>query len=92
MSVFELTGAEIKSLAKEGFDLYGNGHPFKYVLYTKGNMELDDNTVYKLVMGSREFTEDWAEKATVVELSPKDAIVQYVSALGTFGPDDIQWK
>lgn len=92
MYVLELTGAEIKSLAEGGFDLYNNGHPFTYVLHTKGDMELDDDTMYKLVMGANELTDAWTEKATTVELSPKDAIMEYVSALGTFGPEDISWN
>lgn len=92
MSVLELTGAEIKALAEGGFDLYGNGQPFTYVLYTKANMELEDHTTYRLVVGSNELTAEWSEKATVIEMSPKDAISQYVSELGTFGPEDIQWN
>lgn len=91
-SVIEMTGAEIKAMAEAGFDLHGNGQPFTYVLTTRGDMELDDEAVYRLAVGTEELTAEWKEKATVVEVSSKQAIIDYVSTLGAFGPEDIIWN
>ena len=43
-----MTGSQIKELAAAGYDAYGNGNPFPYVLVTKGGMELDDDTTYTI--------------------------------------------
>ena len=92
ISVLEMTGAEIKALVEKGFDLYGDGDTFEYVLVTKEGLVLEDNTIYKVAVGTNELTNDLKENATVVEISTKDAIINYVTTLGTFGPEDIVWK
>lgn len=43
-----LTGRRIKELAEEGYDFNENGDTFPYVLVTKGNMELNDSSLYTI--------------------------------------------
>ena len=92
ISVLEMTGAEIKELVKKGFDLHGDGDTFEYVLSTKGDMELEDNTVYKVAVGTKEITKDLQEKSVLVEITTEEAIIDYVTSLGTFGSEDIIWE
>lgn len=50
VKTFTLTGSEIKQLAQKGFDLYGDGNPFPYVLTVTGDTKLDDSKKYKVVI------------------------------------------
>jgi hypothetical protein len=55
-------------------------------------MELEDNTVYKVAVGTEEITKDLQEKSVLVEISTEEAIIDYVTSLGTFGSEDIIWE
>lgn len=93
LSVLEMTGAEIKALAEGGFDLYGTGNPFPYTLVVKGGGELEDDKVYRLAAGTKDLTEDVSANAVeTFEISTQQAVIDYVSTLGTFGPEDIVWN
>lgn len=82
VSVVERTGAEIKALQRGGFDWNKNGIPYEYCLFTKGDMELEDDIVYKLAVSTGELPEDWAETAAETEVSPGEAIIDYLKELG----------
>lgn len=92
ISVLELTGAEIKEMQKAGFDANQNGNPYDYVLVTRGDAELEDDTVYRLAIATNELPETVQEKAEAIEITPETAIQNYVKELGTFGASDIVWK
>lgn len=92
ISVLELTGAEIKEMQKAGFDANQNGNPYDYVLVTRGDAELEDDTVYRLAIATNELPETVQEKAEAIEITPETAIQNYVKELGTFGASDILWK
>ena len=93
INVLEMTGAEIKALAEGGFDLCGTGNVFPYYLVTKGDVELEDNTVYRLAVGTEELTEDMRAQAVEVQnIASQQVVIDYVSELGTFGAEDIVWE
>jgi raffinose/stachyose/melibiose transport system substrate-binding protein len=92
ISVLELTGAEIKELRESGFDLYNDGYPYEYRLFTKGDEELDDEKTYRLAVSTNELSDEMSENAETLEISPAQAIRDYITALGEFGADDIVWN
>lgn len=93
ISVLEMTGAEIKALAEGGLDLYGTGNTFPYTLVTKGGMELEDDKVYRLAAGTKDLPEDVRAKAVEeLDINTQEAVISYVSTLGSFSSDDIQWN
>ena len=88
-----LTGAEIKELAQTGFDNYGNGDGFPYVLVTKGGTELDDNTTYTIPICG--VTDEIAEKAGGLQDSGVmglEAAREYLSRFETLHAEDIVWE
>lgn len=92
-SVLEMTGAQIKALADEGFDRYGDGSMFPYTLVTKGDVALEDDKVYRLAVGTEDLAKDLREQAVeVADINSRDAVVDYLSELGTFSADDIRWE
>lgn len=90
ISVLEMTGAEIKKMRQEGFDLDGDGNPYEYLLFTKDG-ELSDHTVYKLAVSTGELTEEMQKKAKETKHSPKEAIGQYLRRLKTVNLEKICW-
>lgn len=91
ISTLEMTGAEIKAMRDAGFDMYQDGNPFPYLLFTKGDIELDDDATYKLAISTGELTEDMLEKAVEWKTAPVMAIEEYVKELGTVSADVISW-
>ena len=92
VSVLEMTGAQIRELRDAGFDIDGNGNPYPYLLFTKGDAELEDETVYRLAVSSAELTEEMQTQATKTEVSPAGAIEEYVRSLGTVSVETIVWE
>lgn len=92
ISVLEMTGAEIKKMRDDGFDLDENGNPYEYRLFTKGGMELDDGSVYRLAISSGELTEEQLADAQETEVSPAEAIEEYLRELGTVRADSLDWE
>lgn len=93
IKVLEMTGAEIKALAEGGLDIYGTGNTFPYTLVTKGDVELADDEVYRLAVGTEELAEDMRAKAAeTLNVPMQQAVVDYLSTLGHFGPEDIVWE
>ncbi len=87
-----LTGARIKELAETGFDFYGNGNTFPYILVTKGGMELDDNTEYTIPICG--YTEELEKEGNLQDsgVFGLDAAREYFSRFKTFSSDDIVWE
>ena len=77
-----MTGSQIKELAAAGYDAYGNGNPFPYVLVTKGGMELDDDTTYTIpVCGATEEVAEAAGGFTDSGVFGLDAAREYLSQM-----------
>ena len=93
INTLTLTGARIKELAQTGFDYYGNGSPFPYVLVTKGGMELDDNTAYTIpICGA---TDEVAAEGGELQDSGVmglEAMRTYLSQFETLTAKDIVWE
>jgi ABC-type glycerol-3-phosphate transport system substrate-binding protein len=89
--VLELTGAQIKALQEGGFKCDAS-EPYEYRLLTKGDIKLDDQTTYRLAVGSKELTPEMAAKAEDSGQAVDEAIAAYVTELGTFGASDIRWE
>ena len=88
-----LTGARIKELAASGYDYYGNGNTFPYVLVTKDGMELDDNTTYTVpVCGVTEAVEKEGGGLQDSGVLGLDAARAYVSKFETLSAKDIIWE
>lgn len=92
ISTLEMTGADIKAMQGDGFDLDGNGQPYEYLLFTKGDMELEDSAVYKVAISTGELTQERLADAVETEVSPLEAIVDYLRELENVSADVIDWK
>ena len=93
IQLITLTGAQIKELVETGFDFYGNGNTFPYVLVTKGGMELDDTATYTIPICG--VTDEIAEKAGGLQDSGVlglDASREYLRQFETFSKKDIIWE
>ena len=88
-----LTGARIKELAKDGFDINNDGSTkFPYVLVTKGGMELDDNTAYTIpICGVSDAVqaEGSLQDSGIVGL---DAAKAWFGQFETLSAKDIVWE
>lgn len=87
-----LSGKRIKELAETGYDYYGNGSNFPYVLVTKGGKELDDDTLYTIpICGA---TEDVQAEGNYTDsgVLGLDAMRTYFEQFETFSKDDIVWE
>ena len=88
-----LTGARIKELAQGGYDFYGNGSTFPYVLVTKGGMELEDNTTYTIpVCGVTEAVAEEGGGLRDSGVLGLEAARAYVSRFETLSAKDIIWE
>lgn len=87
-----LTGARIKELAETGYDYYGNGSNFPYVLVTKGGEELDDNKMYTIPICG--VTDAVAEEGRLQDsgILGLDAARAYFSQFETLSIKDIVWE
>lgn len=88
-----LTGKRIKELVQTGYDYKGDGTlVFPYVLVTKGNRELDDNTAYTIpICGASDAVQEEGKISDSGILS-LEAVRAYVSQFGTLSAKDIVWE
>ena len=87
-----MTGKEINDLAANGLRTSNDQtENFRYVLTVKDDAELDDNTSYVLVFADGEIAGLEEGDYTALEITPFDALSNYLTELGTFGKDDIHW-
>lgn len=87
-----LTGARIRELAENGYDFYGNGDTFPYLLVTKEGTMLDDNTTYRVAVCG--VTDAVKEEGNIQDSGVKglDAMREYFSRFETFSAKDIIWE
>lgn len=78
-----LTGSEIQQLAEEGYDLFGDGNSFPYVLTINENQELDKMEKYEMVICG--CTKNVANAGGIrdTQISGMDALRNYLTKLIT---------
>lgn len=83
IKIATFTGKRIIQLAAEGFDLYGEGKPFPYVLTVNGIAELDEAREYTVVFCG--YTEEVMKEGHIqdTQVSGMVALRNYLTKLGT---------
>lgn len=89
VKTFVMTGQEIKQLSETGFDLYGDGNPFPYVLTTTNGEELDDMREYTVAICG--YTESVKESYEIYDtkIYGMDALRDYLTELGVVTKSNI---
>lgn len=93
-AMMTMTGAQVRELAQKGFDAAGDGHPFSYLLVTKGDAELKDDTAYQVAFLMKGYTEETAEKygAQIHEESLRRILCTWLEEQKTVSPDGNPWE
>ncbi|MCI8549607.1 MAG: carbohydrate ABC transporter substrate-binding protein [Lachnospiraceae bacterium] len=93
-AVMAMTGSQAKELAEAGLDAAGDGNPFPYLLVTKEDRELEDDTVYQVAFFMQGYTEEVAAaySAQVYEGSFRSLLRTYLEEQKTVSPDGNPWK
>ena len=87
-----MTGKEIKDLEAKGLKLFeSQSGNFRYVLAVKDDAELIDTASYVVVFAEEEIYGLEEGDFTKLEITPYEALNNYLTELGTFGKDDIHW-
>ena len=87
-----MTGKEIKAMAANGLKLFENqSGNFQYILTVKDDAELTDDTTYTVVFAEGELGDLAEGSFTALEITPFQALSDYLTQLGTFGKEDIHW-
>ena len=85
IAILHLTGAQLKALAERGFDQYGDGDTFRYVISVRGGGELDDNTVYNVATVPGNYTEETATMGSVEFIDVSNFLNVFTETLGSYG-------
>lgn len=93
-ALMTMTGAEARMLAEAGFDLYGDGNPFPYILVTKGDVELADDSTYLVAFPTQGYTQQTAQAyaARVENGSIRTMLHEWLKEQGTVSPDGNPWE
>ncbi len=91
ISTLEMSGAEIKAMRDAGLDINENGMPYQFLLFTRGDMELEDDVLYKVAVSTKELTQDRLAAATETEVSPAEAIGAYLRELKLVDGESLIW-
>lgn len=78
-----LTGKELKQLAEQGFDLFGDGNPFPYILTMNGYSELNETREYTVVVCGYAKNAKQRMGLHDTRVSGMTALRKYLSELGT---------
>ncbi|MDO5336024.1 MAG: hypothetical protein Q4E89_00990 [Eubacteriales bacterium] len=95
LTVQKLTGAKIKDMLAEGYHVENGGSDYgqhSYLLVTRGGIELQDDQTYRLAMNTRDLPKEVRESLPMLEITPHDAIKDYIQELGTFAQEDVVWE
>ncbi len=92
LNTMTMTGKEIRDLAAKGLKLYENQEEnYRYVLTVKDDAELSDDTVYTIVFADGEIADLAEGSYTVTEITPLQALSDYLTELGNFSKADMHW-
>ncbi|MCM1088276.1 MAG: hypothetical protein NC419_08970, partial [Muribaculaceae bacterium] len=93
-TVMTMTGAEAKAVVEAGLDWFGDGDNLPYLLVTKGDVELEDETTYKIAFVNNGYTEEVKTAYGAVNEvgSLKDFVRNWLTEQGTVSPDKIIWE
>lgn len=93
-AVMTMTGAQARALEAGGFDAAGDGNPFPYLLVTRGNMELEDEEVYRIAFFMQGYTQETAEAcgAEVFKGSLRSFLRDWLEKEGSVSPEGNPWK
>ena len=85
VAILHLTGAQLKELEATGFDQYGDGDTFAYVVSVCDGKTLDDDTVYDVATVSGNYTEELAELGSVEFIDVANFLNVFTETLGSYG-------
>lgn len=92
IQTLSLTGKAVKELAETGYNRKERGYMFPYELVTRNDMELDDDTVYTVVIcgSTKELRDENNFQDTgIVGIN---AVEDYMSKFDTLTEADIDWE
>ena len=84
IAILHLTGARLKELAQTGFDRYGDGETFQYVISVRGGKTINDDTVYEVATVPGNYTEALAEEGSVELIDVDNFLNVYTETLGSY--------
>lgn len=87
-----LTGARINELVRQGFDLYGDGKTYPYILVTKKGFSLEPDKTYKLaICGATDAVE---AEGNILDsgIAGLESVEEMMSAYESFSAKDIIWE
>ena len=84
IAILHLTGAQLKELVENGFDQYGDGDIYQYVISVRDGKELDDDTVYEVATVPGNYTEELAELGSVEFIDVDDFLNVFTETLGSY--------
>lgn len=92
--VMSMTGAQAKELAQAGFDATGSGNPFPYLLVTRGDKELEDDTSYQIAFLAEGYTQETADTygADVREASLRIILRKWLEKEKSVSPEGNPWE
>ena len=87
-----LSGARISELVRDGYDLYGDGQTYPYVLVAREGFTLEPDRVYKLAVCGA--TEDVQKEGNIQDsgIVGLEAVEELMSRYRTISAKDIVWK
>ena len=90
----KLTGAQIKNVVAAGYDPYGDGNPYPYILVTKEGLTLDDSTVYEVAFANKGWTEEVGEMGQAEQITIDNFLNVYTETMGSISPltPDMKWN
>lgn len=92
LDAITMTGKEIRELAEKGLKLFeSQTENFRYTLVVKDDAELEDDTTYTVVFADGEIAGLAEDTYTALEITPFQALSDYLTELGTFSKADIHW-
>ena len=87
-----LTGARINELVRQGFDLYGDGKTYPYILVTKKGFSREPDKTYKLaICGATDAVE---AEGNILDsgIAGLESVEEMMSAYESFSAKDIIWE
>ena len=85
VAILRLTGAQLKELTETGLDLYGDGDVYPYVVSVRGDLTLEDDTVYEVATVPGNYTEALGELGSVTFIDIDNFLNVFTETMGSYG-------